>query len=137
MSANERGLYWVQALAVLALSGAYFLPLYETYGLVGRVHQAEAGWLFFWPGPVVLLSLIFSNRWLRLISCLLASCGGLLSLGLFHFLANFKATPRGGFFLAQFALGVLILGWLSLGLLALTKKTSQPAPTEPHPNFGS
>lgn len=121
----ERRIYFVQIAASLGLGLAYFLPFYQTFGLLGQVHFAQPVWLFFWPLPASILITAFPKRWLKALGCGLAFGGGVLTLILLNFLASFKSTPLIGFYLAQLALGVLLIGWLSLGVLSLTQ--SQPS----------
>jgi hypothetical protein len=135
MRPAERHIYFIQIAACLGLGLAYFLPFYQTYGLLGQVRSADPAWLFFWPVPVSILIAALPNRWLKALGWGLAFSGGLLTCGLLNFLASFKATPLVGFFLAQLALGVLLIGWLSLGVINLsqpqppTQPSGLPAPT--------
>ena len=127
----ERRIYFVLIAASLGLGLAYFLPFYQTFGLLGQVHSAQAAWLFFWPLPVSVFIAFLPNRWLKALGWGLAFASGILTLILLNFLASFKATPQVGFFLAQLALGVLMIGWLSLGVICLSRPQSPIQPPGP------
>lgn len=117
MSSTKKTIHFVQIAAAVVLAAAYFLPLYQTYGILGGVKYAEGeAWLFFWAIPAAIAIYFISNRWVRLIACILSSLGGVVALGLLYFLANFKATPLGGFFLAQISIFVLILCWIVISI---------------------
>ncbi len=130
MRLTEKVIHFAQILAAIVLGTAYFLPLYETYGILGGVKYAKGeAWLFFWAIPAATAIYFISHRWLRLAACILSSLGGVMALGLLYFLANFKATPLGGFFLAQMSIFVLILCWLAIGVIEIRRKTrNQIAP---------
>lgn len=124
----EKILHIIQILAAVCLGVAFFLPLYETYGLLGGINYGHnAILLFFWAVPAAILLAVLPIRWLKVALCVFSSLLGLVDIGMLRFLAFFKASPLSGFFLAQTSLILLIACWLALGIVTLIpKKASAP-----------
>ena len=127
MRSAEKLIHFAQIAASFGLGAAYFLPLYETRGLLGRIHYAGSEWwLYFWAIPVSIIIYKLSNRWLKLIFCVLSSLGGLAAWGMLYFMANFKSTPLSGFFLAQNSIYALIFCWFVICVTTFIKpKTTE------------
>ena len=121
MRSATKWITYIQITAAIGLGSAYFLPLYQTYGLLGRVHYAENAWiLFFWPIPAFVLIYLASNRWVKAIFCALAVIVAIFDLAApITFLATFKSTPLIGYHVAKVSIIVLVLGWFSLIVVSL------------------
>ncbi len=122
MRSATKWITYIQIAAAIGLGIAYFLPLYQTYGLLGKVHYAENAWiLFFWTIPAFVLIHLASNRWLKSALCILAALVAIFDLAIpITFLATYKSTPLIGYHIAKVSIIVLSLGWLALIVVSLS-----------------
>ena len=123
MRSVTRWITYIQIVAAIGLGTAYYLPLYQTYGLLGGVHYADNAWiLFFWPIPALVLIHLSSNRWVKAIFCILAALVAVFDFAIpITFLATFKSTPLIGYHIAKVSIVVLVLGWLGLFVISSIK----------------
>jgi hypothetical protein len=64
MQSNERSIKFAQIFASICVGISCFLHFYAS--AVGEVEYANSEWfLFFWAFPVVIITHILSNRWLK------------------------------------------------------------------------
>ncbi len=125
----ERWINFAQIFASIGLGIAYFLPFSQSQGSNEVNYAGDEWFLFFWAIPVVFILYKLSNRWLKAIFCVFSSIGGLIPFVLLTFSATFKRNPLVGFHIAQLSIGILVVCWLILSMITLTKARTPEAKT--------